>query len=153
MQKRKFLSPSEVRALLDAALDGPHPERNHCLIMMTWYHGLRASEALRLRLSDIDISGRTLFVRRLKNSFSTIQPSCLKRAAPCAPGSGCVKNGLNRIMTGSSSPAPAAPSPVSSLVISSPVSAAKPNFRFPSIRTCYVMPVATPSPITVPIPV
>lgn len=74
MQKRKFLSPSEVRALLDAALDGPHPERNHCLIMMTWYHGLRASEALRLRLSDIDISGRTLFVRRLKNSFSTVQP-------------------------------------------------------------------------------
>ncbi|HAF6188615.1 TPA: tyrosine-type recombinase/integrase [Salmonella enterica] len=74
MQKRKFLSPSEVRALLDAALDGPHPERNHCLIMMTWYHGLRASEALRLQLSDIDISGRTLFVRRLKNSFSTVQP-------------------------------------------------------------------------------
>ncbi|EBR2462733.1 DNA recombinase, partial [Salmonella enterica subsp. enterica serovar Abony] len=74
MQKRKFLSPGEVRALLVSAMNGANPERNHCLIMMTWYHGLRASETLRLRLSDIDIAGRRISILRLKNSFSTIHP-------------------------------------------------------------------------------
>ncbi|WP_146673378.1 tyrosine-type recombinase/integrase, partial [Salmonella enterica] len=64
MQKRKFLSPGEVRALLVSAMNGANPERNHCLIMMTWYHGLRASETLRLRLSDIDIAGRRISILR-----------------------------------------------------------------------------------------
>ncbi|EHM9142202.1 DNA recombinase, partial [Salmonella enterica] len=34
MQKRKFLTPEEVSLLLDTALCGANPERNHCLILM-----------------------------------------------------------------------------------------------------------------------
>ncbi|EJF5505678.1 tyrosine-type DNA invertase [Salmonella enterica] len=74
MQKRKFLTPEEVNRLLDTSLDGPNPERNHCLIMMAFLHGFRATEVLRLRLSDIDLLGRQVNVSRIKNSFSTIHP-------------------------------------------------------------------------------
>ncbi len=35
------------------------------------YCGFRASELLGLRLSDIDLAGRQLYIRRLKNGFST----------------------------------------------------------------------------------
>lgn len=74
MQKRKFLTPEEVSLLLKTAQRGVNPERNHCLILMSFLHGFRASEVLRLRLSDIDLYGRKINVARLKNSFSTIHP-------------------------------------------------------------------------------
>ncbi|HAG3255080.1 TPA: tyrosine-type recombinase/integrase [Salmonella enterica] len=74
MQKRKFLTPHEVLQLLESVPGGPHPERNHCLILMAFVHGLRASEVLRLRLSDIDLRGRQIYIARLKNSFSTVHP-------------------------------------------------------------------------------
>ncbi|EBG1722274.1 hypothetical protein FHZ12_22435 [Salmonella enterica] len=44
MQKRKFLTPQEVSLLLTTVLDGPNPERNHCLIMMAFLHGFRATD-------------------------------------------------------------------------------------------------------------
>ncbi|ELL9165543.1 tyrosine-type recombinase/integrase, partial [Salmonella enterica] len=62
MQKRKFLTPEEVSLLLDTALNGANPERNHCLILMAFLHGFRVSELLRLRLSDIDLHGRQIHV-------------------------------------------------------------------------------------------
>ncbi|EEE1598401.1 tyrosine-type recombinase/integrase [Salmonella enterica] len=74
MQKRKFLTPEEVSLLLGTALNGSNPERNHCLILMSFLHGFRASEVLRLRLSDIDLYGNRINIARLKNSFSTVHP-------------------------------------------------------------------------------
>ena len=74
MSKRKYLSASEVEAVLDATAKTRHSERNYCLIYMAFVHGLRASELLNLRISDLDFRGRTLNVRRLKNGFSTVHP-------------------------------------------------------------------------------
>jgi type 1 fimbriae regulatory protein FimB len=74
MPQRKYLTESEVEMLLDAAQAGKHGERNHCLVYMGFLHGFRVSELLGLHLSDVDLSGRTLNVRRLKNGFSTVHP-------------------------------------------------------------------------------
>ncbi|EAM2795099.1 tyrosine-type recombinase/integrase [Salmonella enterica] len=75
MTLRNYLTRSEVENLLAcASRDSYHPERNHCMLLMAFIHGLRASELLSLKMSDIDIGGRTLYIRRLKNGFSTIQP-------------------------------------------------------------------------------
>ncbi|EAA5550787.1 hypothetical protein ZY50_24000 [Salmonella enterica subsp. enterica] len=65
---------SSFSPLLDTALSGANPERNHCLILMAFLHGFRASELLRLRLSDIDLHGHRIHVCRLRNSFSTVHP-------------------------------------------------------------------------------
>lgn len=74
MSGRKFLTHHEISALLASSLEGPNPERNHCLIMMAFIHGFRVSELLGLKISDLDLRGRVLNVSRLKNGFSTQHP-------------------------------------------------------------------------------
>lgn len=41
---------------------------------MCFLHGLRVSELCGMRLSDIDLVGGSVYVRRLKNSLSTQHP-------------------------------------------------------------------------------
>lgn len=74
MSGRKFLTQHEISALLAASLEGPNPERNYCLILMAFLHGFRASELLSLNVADIDLKGRTVYVLRMKNGFSTVHP-------------------------------------------------------------------------------
>lgn len=72
--KRKHLTRHEVGQILLAADRGIHFERDYCLIQMCFLHGLRVSELCGMRLSDIDLIGRSVYVRRLKNSLSTQHP-------------------------------------------------------------------------------
>ncbi|MGJ5719047.1 tyrosine-type DNA invertase [Morganella sp. B601] len=71
---RNYLTFSEVKLLLNSAQKTYHSERNYCLIYMSFIHGFRVSEVCRLRLSDIDLHAREMFVSRLKNGFSTVHP-------------------------------------------------------------------------------
>ncbi|EFI5218649.1 tyrosine-type recombinase/integrase [Escherichia coli] len=74
MAQRKYLNPGEINELLSAVCKMPHPERNHCLILMGYLHGFRASELLGIKLSDIDLQAGNLNIRRLKNGLSTQHP-------------------------------------------------------------------------------
>ena len=74
MSSRKFLTHHEVSLLLRAVLKGRHPERDACMILLAFIHGLRVSEMLSLRLADLELESRKLCVRRLKNGFSTVHP-------------------------------------------------------------------------------
>lgn len=71
---RNYLTFPEVSLLLEATKKTYHPERNYCLIYMSFIHGFRVSEVCRLRLSDIDLHACEMFVYRLKNGFSTVHP-------------------------------------------------------------------------------
>ncbi|MEE7532272.1 MULTISPECIES: tyrosine-type DNA invertase [Klebsiella] len=74
IKKRNFLTQNEIESLLYTASTGVHPERNYCLILLCFTHGLRASEICRLRISDIDLNAKCIYIHRLKNGFSTIHP-------------------------------------------------------------------------------
>ncbi|HIF6628473.1 TPA: tyrosine-type DNA invertase [Serratia marcescens] len=74
MKQRKYLTQSEVERLLQQALVGGNAERDYCLIFMSFIHGFRVSEACHLRLSDLDLKGQCLYIRRIKNGFSTTHP-------------------------------------------------------------------------------
>ncbi|TPW46847.1 tyrosine-type recombinase/integrase [Serratia sp. SRS-8-S-2018] len=74
MSQRKYLTQSEVARLLQQARAGGNAERDYCLIYMSFIHGFRVSEACRLRLSDLDLRGRCLYIRRIKSGFSTNHP-------------------------------------------------------------------------------
>ncbi len=74
MNSRKYLTTSEIIGLLSATKTGRHRVRNFCMIMMAYRHGYRISELLSLEVSDIDIASRQIFVKRIKNGFSTIHP-------------------------------------------------------------------------------
>jgi type 1 fimbriae regulatory protein FimB/type 1 fimbriae regulatory protein FimE len=47
-------SLGEVSALLAAAKDGRHGAHDHLLLMMIFQHALRAIEAYRLRVGQVD---------------------------------------------------------------------------------------------------
>ena len=68
MNRRRFLTAKEVQAMMQAARQGPTGERDYCLILLAFRHGMRISELLDLHYHDLDLhEGRV-------NGFSTIHP-------------------------------------------------------------------------------
>ena len=66
----KALTTQEIDKLLADVSDA----RLHAAILLGFRHGLRASEICGLRWADVDIAGKTIICRRLKNSITTTQP-------------------------------------------------------------------------------
>jgi len=73
-KKRNYLTQQEIEQLIAQIPKGRNQARNTCMLLLCFFHGLRVSELLGLKLSDFDLSSRVLFVRRLKNGFSTSHP-------------------------------------------------------------------------------
>jgi site-specific recombinase XerD len=72
---RAYLTPDEVTSLLRAAKKSPrHGARNHAMILLAYRHGLRASELVNLRVSDLDLRTGTIYCRRAKGSRSSLHP-------------------------------------------------------------------------------
>jgi site-specific recombinase XerD len=71
---RDYLTRDEVTALLRAAKKSRHPARNHAMILLAYRHGLRASELVNLRVSDLDLRAGTIYCRRAKGSRSSLHP-------------------------------------------------------------------------------
>ena len=79
---RDYLTRDEVTALLRAAKKSPrYGTRNHAMILLAYRHGLRASELVNLRLSDLDLSTATIYCRRAKGSRSSLHPIKADEAA------------------------------------------------------------------------
>jgi site-specific recombinase XerD len=76
-RSREHLTPDEVDKLLKASKDkslSRHPEREYCLLLLMVRHGLRATEACELKLSDVHLQEKNLYVNRLKKGISTTHP-------------------------------------------------------------------------------
>jgi integrase len=67
---REHLTPSEVRLLIDAARKGRWGQRDSTLLLLMFSHGLRLSEALRLRWNHFDLDRGILHVKRIKGGDS-----------------------------------------------------------------------------------
>jgi len=60
-----------VERLLAATKGTRNEARDRCLILLMFRHGLRVSEAVGLKLSNVDLEERPLYVRRLKKGLLT----------------------------------------------------------------------------------
>jgi type 1 fimbriae regulatory protein FimB len=76
-RSREHLTQDEVHKLLAAVKkdsSSRNTERDYCLLLLMARHGLRVSEACRLKLTDIDLERRTIYVHRLKKGKPTVHP-------------------------------------------------------------------------------
>ena len=69
---RRYLTPDEVKQLVEAAARSACPERNRLLVLTMYRHGLRVSEATGLRWLDLDLRRRIVQVRRLKGGRDAV---------------------------------------------------------------------------------
>ena len=74
LQTRKHLTQTEVGRLIEATKGSRNAERDRCLLLLMYRHGLRVSEACEMRLDQVDLDGRVLHVVRLKRGLSTSHP-------------------------------------------------------------------------------
>ena len=63
-----------MECLLEAAKGGPHGERDHALLLLTYRRGLRVSEAVGLKLDHVNLKEGRLWVKRVKGSLDSQQP-------------------------------------------------------------------------------
>src|ERR1035438_9289102 len=70
----KHLTGREVERLIAATKGSRNEARDRCLLLLMFRHGLRVSEACRMKLDQVDIVRPVLHVSRLKCGLSTTQP-------------------------------------------------------------------------------
>jgi len=71
---RKHLTSREVERLIEATRGSRNEGRDRCLLLLMFRHGLRVSEACRMKLDQVDTESRVLHVARLKGGLSTTHP-------------------------------------------------------------------------------
>src|SRR6266540_6071766 len=71
---REYLTEKEVEKLIEAAKTNRHGHRDATMLLVAFRHGLRASELCGLEWSQVDFTGATLHVRRVKNGKAATHP-------------------------------------------------------------------------------
>jgi type 1 fimbriae regulatory protein FimB/type 1 fimbriae regulatory protein FimE len=72
---REYLTESEVNRLIDAARKRSRsPARDVAAILLAYRHGLRASELVSIRWSQIDLRHGRLHVNRAKGGIESVHP-------------------------------------------------------------------------------
>ena len=74
LRTREYLTEAEVERLMKAATRNRWGHRDATVILVAYRHGLRASELVDLRWSQIDFRTATLHVRRVKQGTPSAHP-------------------------------------------------------------------------------
>src|SRR3984957_18115147 len=75
LRPREYLTEKEVERLQDAARKrSRYGHRDATMILVTYRHGLRASEVCGLRWDQVELDGGRLHVRRAKGGIDNVHP-------------------------------------------------------------------------------
>lgn len=89
-----ILTPEETLNLLKAARK--RSMRDWAMILLTYRHGLRASEVCGIKLADLDLKTGSISIRRLKGSLHTTQPLYQHRGQPLLDEQAAVRAWLRK---------------------------------------------------------
>jgi type 1 fimbriae regulatory protein FimB/type 1 fimbriae regulatory protein FimE len=74
-RSREHLTPAEINKLIMAAKQlGRHGQRDAAMILLTFRHGLRISELISLRWTQMDLAQGLFYVQRRKNGVASTHP-------------------------------------------------------------------------------
>ncbi len=74
-RSREHLTPDEIESLISTASKiGRHGHRDSTMILMAYRHGLRVSELITLKWSQVDLKQGLIYVNRLKNGMDSTHP-------------------------------------------------------------------------------
>lgn len=73
-REKDFLSDVEIKSLLEAAKKSRYPKRNYLLLLMIYRHGLRVSEAINIKKTDLNLKESRIWISRLKSGLSVEHP-------------------------------------------------------------------------------
>jgi type 1 fimbriae regulatory protein FimB/type 1 fimbriae regulatory protein FimE len=71
---REYLTEKEVERLMKAAGDNRYGHRDATMILLSYRHGLRASELCSLRWEQVDLAHGRLHVARAKSGIPSVHP-------------------------------------------------------------------------------
>jgi integrase len=74
LRPREHLTEREVGKLIEAAKGNRYGQRDAAMILLTFRHGLRASELCELQWSDVEFETGTLHLRRAKGGATGTHP-------------------------------------------------------------------------------
>ncbi len=75
LRTREYLTPDEVSALVAHAGNvGRHRTRDRTLLLALYRHGLRVSEAIDLKWTQVDFKQAEMHIRRLKGGTPAVHP-------------------------------------------------------------------------------
>jgi integrase len=69
-----YVNLNAIGRLTQSAKEGRHGIRDYALLLITYRQGLRVSDAVGLRLDNINLKEARIWIKRVKNSLSTEQP-------------------------------------------------------------------------------
>lgn len=74
MKTRRYITQGEWNTLMRSIPDTKESVRDRCILTMMYIHGLRVSELANIQLSCLSLESNEIYIRRIKNGFSTTHP-------------------------------------------------------------------------------
>ena len=74
VRPREYLAGHEVEGMMKEARKGRHGHRDATMILIMYRHGLRVSEAVNLKWTDVEFKSGVVSVRRAKKGQDGVHP-------------------------------------------------------------------------------
>jgi type 1 fimbriae regulatory protein FimB/type 1 fimbriae regulatory protein FimE len=75
LRGKRHLTPAEIKAICKTLRQrSRHKDRDECMILVAFHHGLRVSELTNIKWQHIDLKTGQIAIKRLKNGIDTMHP-------------------------------------------------------------------------------
>jgi len=75
LRGKRHLTPGEIQVICKTLRHrSRHKDRDECMVLVAFHHGLRVSELTNIKWQHIDLKAGQISIKRLKNGIDTVHP-------------------------------------------------------------------------------